>query len=326
MNILRNNDGAALMSVLLLVSVMSAAMVAMFDILGFYTSNTVRDKQITQARHYARAAEIIGADQAVKLADKQDLLNFLGENQNAQKVTLPIENGEINGALIERSNCFNLSSLVMKTGDGKFEVNYSSFSQYTRLLENLGLGNQAAAHLAATLTDWQDSDTRPEPGGAEDYNYSQLEVPYRAANAPIADIKELRLVEGYTPELIETLEYFTCVDPVSMETTINLNSLTAGDGLLIQALLGLTRNIQEIETMIAERPASGYDHVSRFWDHRFFEGVTLDQQVRGQFYTRPKRYDIVIDVSLYEVRVGLSTMIFLNNDGTYKLVNRKLGA
>ena len=101
MRILRNDDGAALISVLLLVSVMSVAMVAMFDMLGFYTKRTVSSQNKAQALEYAKASEIIGADQAVKLATQQGLVAYLGENKSAQQVTMPIENGMIAGELID---------------------------------------------------------------------------------------------------------------------------------------------------------------------------------------------------------------------------------
>ena len=205
MRILRNDDGAALISVLLLVSVMSVAMVAMFDMLGFYTKLTVSSQNKAQALEYAKASEIIGADQAVKLATQQGLVAYLGENKSAQQVTMPIENGMIAVELIERTNCFNLASLVTLEPSGQFEINISSYQQFVRLLVNLGVGEGAALSLASSLVDWQDSNLRAEPGGAEDFTYSQLEVPYRAANSPIIDIDELRLVKGYPLELIESL-------------------------------------------------------------------------------------------------------------------------
>lgn len=326
MRILRNEDGAALISVLLLVSVMSVAMVAMFDMLGFYTKRTVSNQDRAQAIEYAKASEIIGGEQAVKLAAQQNLLTFLGANENAQQVNMPIQNGMISGELIERTNCFNLSSLVKLGSSGEFEINISTYQQFVRLLINLGIGERAALSLASALVDWQDTDSRPEPGGAEDFSYSQLEIPYGAANVPIIDIDELRLVKGFTPELIEILKIYTCVDPVSMENVINLNSLEKKDAILLHALLGVSNSIQSMETIITERPAMGYDNVSRFWDHRFLKDEDINQEIRKQFNISPKRYSIVVNVKLDYTNVYMESLIFINNDGTYSLIDRKLGA
>lgn len=326
MRILHNDDGAALISVLLLVSVMSVAMVAMFDMLGFYTKRTISNQDKAQALEYARASELIAAEQAVKLASQQGLLTYLGLNETAQKVSMPIENGIISGELFERTNCFNLSSLVTIGSSGEVELNNLTYQQFVRLLNNLGVGERAALALASSLVDWQDSNSRPEPGGSEDFTYTQLEFPYRAANAPIMDINELRLVKGYTPELIETLKIYTCVDPVSMETVINLNSLLPKDTVLLHALLGVSSSIQSMEAVINERPASGYDNVSRFWDHRILKEADIHQNIRRQFNIRPKRYSIVVDVQLDYTNVNMESLIFINNDGTYSLISRKLGA
>ena len=326
MKMLRNEDGAALISVLLLVSVMSVAMVAMFDMLGFYTKRTVSNQDRAQAIEYAKASELIGGEQAVKLAAQQNLLTYLGANEGAQKVNMPIQNGMITGELIERTNCFNLSSLVTVGSSGEFEINIATYQQFVRLLVNVGIGERAALSLASALVDWQDSNSRPEPGGAEDFTYSQLEIPYGAANAPIMDIDELRLVNGFTPELIDVLRLYTCVDPVSMETIINLNSVEPKDAVLLHALLGISNSIQSMEMVINERSANGYDNVARFWDHRFLKDEEINQNIRKQFTISPKRYSIVVDVKLDYTNVHMESLILINNDGTYSLIDRKLGA
>jgi len=326
MKMLRNEDGAALISVLLLVSVMSVAMVAMFDMLGFYTKRTVSNQDRAQAIEYAKASELIGGEQAVKLAAQQNLLTYFGVNKGAQKVNMPIQNGMIAGELIESTNCFNLSSLVTVGSSGEFEINIATYQQFARLLVNIGIGERAALSLASALVDWQDSNSRPEPGGAEDFTYSQLEIPYGAANAPIMDIDELRLVKGFTPELIDVLRLYSCVDPVSMETIINLNSVEPIDAVLLHALLGISNSIQSMEMVINERSANGYDNVARFWDHRFLKDEEINQNIRKQFTISPKRYSIVVDVKLHYTNVHMESLILINNDGTYSLIDRKLGA
>ena len=192
MNLIKNEEGAALLSVLLLVSVMSAAMVTAFDILGFYTRQTVTKSHSYQAIQYALAAEIIGA------------------------------NGTVTGALEEYTNCFNLSSVVVAGSGNGFELNQTGYDQYIRLLEELGIGERQAISLASALVDWQDTDDQPMSSGAEGFIYSQMEIPYRAANYPITEISELRLVRGYSPELVDRLGNLACVDKRSMKTTINL--------------------------------------------------------------------------------------------------------
>jgi len=325
MNFIKNEDGAALLSVLLLVSVMSAAMVTTFDVLGFYTRQTVTKSHSYQATQYALAAEIIGANEAVDLAKNSELVALLGQSGNPQKVSFPFENGTVTGTLEEYTNCFNLSSVVVAgSGDG-FELNQTGYDQYIKLLEELGIGERQAISLASALVDWQDTDDRPMPSGAEGFVYSQMEVPYRAANYPITEIRELRLVRGYNSELVDRLGNLSCVDKRSMMTTINLNSAKTEDASLINALLGLSLSQQDVVTILKARPETGYDHVARFWDHGFLKDRKINSQIRQQFLITPKRYKIGIDVSLDGARVKMESLVYINDDGTFDLISRKFG-
>ncbi|MCK5897079.1 MAG: type II secretion system minor pseudopilin GspK [Cocleimonas sp.] len=73
-----------------------------------------------------------------------------------------------------------------------------------------------------TLWDWIDSKDDEKQGGAESGYYQSLEKPYMAANAPLTDISELRLLKGLTKDLIEDLK--PLVSTLPKDTKINLNT------------------------------------------------------------------------------------------------------
>ena len=326
MNLLKKDDGAALISVLLLVAVMSAAMVASFDLLGFYTRGVTANAQIAQANEYALAGEFVGARQARELSEKGSLAKIVGVSVNENQITIPIANGEVNGLLRDRSNCFNLNSVIQVNNGDRYEINQIGYEQFIRLLKTIGIGERSAVSLSASLVDWQDSDSRPIQGGAEDYNYSLLDLPYQTANVPLMDIDELRLINGFTPDLIDAIKPFVCIDPISMKTNINLNSITNDKALLMQALLGQSLSAQDMTAIISQRPEFGYDNVARFWDHSFFQGKNIHSNIRSQFSLKSDKYEIVVDVKMSDIRVQLNSIITLNNDGTYHVINRKFGA
>lgn len=58
------------------------------------------------------------------------------------------------------------------------------------------------AELAAAVLDWRDSDSEPSENGAEDEIYARLNPPYRCKNAPFESITELRLVHGFTHDIL----------------------------------------------------------------------------------------------------------------------------
>lgn len=56
--------------------------------------------------------------------------------------------------------------------------------------------------LAAAVVDWRDADSNPGENGAEDDIYARLNPPYRCKNAPFESIEELRLVYGFTYDIL----------------------------------------------------------------------------------------------------------------------------
>lgn len=55
---------------------------------------------------------------------------------------------------------------------------------------------------ADAILDWIDQDETPRTGGAEAQVYRQVVPPYEPRNGPIADLDELLMVRGVTPELL----------------------------------------------------------------------------------------------------------------------------
>lgn len=325
MSFLKSENGAALISVLLLVAVMSAAMVVSFDVLGYYTRSTIKNQQELQAYEFALAGEIVGAEQAKKLTQQIDLANFLNISANENRVSFPVDNGSVSGSLKEKSNCFNLVSLVKAGSGNRYEINEIAYEQFIRLLQGLGIGERQAVSLSSALVDWQDSDGRPMSSGNEDYTYSRREVPYHTANTLITDITELRIVNGYNENIIAALRPYVCIDHIKMDTVINLNTIEVDQAILVQAMLGIPLSIQDVMAIIKDRPDQGYDHVARFWAHPFLENREISQEVRNQFNIKPKRYEIIIDVRLTDARVHLKSLISMNDDGSYSLISRKFG-
>ncbi len=65
-----------------------------------------------------------------------------------------------------------------------------------RLLALLGEPPLRASQIAAALGDWTDSDGQPRLNGAEDEVYMAQTPGYLAANQPMQDVSELRLLAG----------------------------------------------------------------------------------------------------------------------------------
>ena len=87
--------------------------------------------------------------------------------------------------------------------------------------------------LVDAIADWVDPDEIPEPAGAESIYYQALRPPYRAANAPLQTLREMRLIKGMTPEIMDKLLQYVTVYPQEGESKVNVNT---ADSLVLQAL------------------------------------------------------------------------------------------
>ncbi|MDP1768869.1 MAG: type II secretion system minor pseudopilin GspK [Nitrospirota bacterium] len=92
---------------------------------------------------------------------------------------------------------------------------------------------QVNPDLVDAIVDWVDQDEVPEASGAESPYYQTLRPSYRAANAPLQTLLELRLIKGMTPDLIEKLSKVVTVYPQEGESRVNVNT---ANPLVLQAL------------------------------------------------------------------------------------------
>lgn len=145
---------------------------------------------------------------------------------------LPIKNYAIGDGLLsaqidDERGKLNLNDLAANLGDDL--QRRTKILRFRRLFEFL----QVKPDLVDALIDWVDQDEQPEPAGAESLYYQSQRPPYRAANVPLESLGDLRLVKGFTPEIIERLSRYVTVYPQEGGAVVNLNT---ADPLVIQAL------------------------------------------------------------------------------------------
>ena len=121
----------------------------------------------------------------------------------------------------------NLNDLAATAGD---EIQRKArIQRFKRLFELI----QINPDLVDALVDWVDLDENVEPAGAETLYYQSQRPPYRAANAPLASLNDLRLVKGFTQDILDRLSRYTTVFPAQGDALVNLNT---ADSVVIQTL------------------------------------------------------------------------------------------
>jgi general secretion pathway protein K len=254
--------GVALVTAMLVVSLVTIAAVAMATRQQIDVRRAANLLHGEQAYAYALSAESWA--RVVLRRDAQD--NEYDTLEDDWATALPpiaVEGGLVSGRVEDRQGRFNLNNLVTDKG----EVSEPDQTFFIRLLENLGLEQE----LADRLIDWLDKDIEVRfPEGAEDQEYLLLEQPYRAANRPMSDISELRLVKGFEREAVELLLPHVTVLPAS--TTININTASKA---VLQALHPELSGA-DVELLIEDRGDAGYQDLGDFLDHDALAGLELD--------------------------------------------------
>jgi general secretion pathway protein K len=146
--------------------------------------------------------------------------------------------------------------------------------------------------LVDAIVDWVDQDETPEPAGAESLYYQTLRPSYRAANAPLQTLLELRLIKGMTPDIMAKLSKVVTVYPQEGQSKVNLNTASH---LVLQALdPSITQSVaSDIAIARPFKTIQELDRVSSFAD--------IGKELRAQ-----NLYDVKSDLFLARMMVRVN--------------------
>ncbi len=185
---------------------------------------------------YKAGMLIRAAVQAARAVLLQDLLR---ERMTGQKYdgptdiwAMPIKNyaigdGFLTAQIQDETGKFNLNDLASISG-GDIQQK-KKILRAKRLFELLRIN----PNLVDALIDWMDQDEVPQPAGAESLYYQSLRPPYRSANSPLLGLGDLRLIKGFTPEIIELISPYVTVFPQEGGAPMNINT---ADPIVLQTL------------------------------------------------------------------------------------------
>jgi len=245
----RNQNGVALITALLVVALATIAAVAMA------TRQQLDIRRTGSLLHGEQAySYVLGAESWAQVVLARDLresgIDTLEEDWSTQPPVSFVEGGSVFGRIIDLQGRFNVNNLVAGGAPDN-----DAIERYKRLLRLLELDET----LADSLVDWIDADIDVRfPDGAEDETYLLLDTPYRVANQPLVDISELRLVKGYSVEVIEKLRPFIVALPEA--TTINVNTASAE----VLSTVAEDLSTSDGEALVEARGEEGFESVDSF--------------------------------------------------------------
>ncbi|MGB3802985.1 MAG: type II secretion system minor pseudopilin GspK [Sphingopyxis granuli] len=278
----REERGAALLSVLLLVAVMAVIAATALDRLTLATRIAGSAATVDQGRAYAFAAEQIALRRVADLVARDPAKLTLAGGWLGRDFDLPLPGGAGTARLTDAANCFNLNSLAAETMPGRLSQRPGAVAQFAELMALLGIDRGEAQAVAAATADWIDSDANEAPLGAEDGAYRAMPTPYLAANSKMADSSELRAVRGVTPKLYARLRPWICALPVAEPVKINVNTLRPEQAPLVAMLVPGQIGVADVRAALAARPADGYGSSERFWNAPSLARIDPPQDAAAQ--------------------------------------------
>ena len=309
--------GAALLSILMIVAVMSVAALTAVDALGRPISLARVSSERSQTLWAARSTEAIGAVAISRLKDLDD--NTLRQAlETGQTVTVPFERGIIHATLADDSNCFNLNTITGEADD-------TNHIRFQALLEAQGLFRSDARALAESLADWIDTNASPRAFGAEDGHYGTRETPYRAANARLVNLSELRAIKGFTPEIIEMIRPLVCVRPSTFQSALNIETLREADAPLLIALFSGELSLEQAQSVIRARPLSGWLTADTFLADSEIQSIAVSARNDSMIALRPTSLRLTARIVSGPTQEILQLTYAMDEGGKASLVQRTTG-
>jgi general secretion pathway protein K len=290
--------GAALLVVLLLVTVMGALAVTGLERLKLSTSIAANVIALDQARAFAIGTESLVTLTIDDLIARSPEYTTNAGNWNGSTRILPMPGGGTVEALIQDgSNCFNINS-VAEGQPSALASRPAGMAQFQALLQLLEVPEGTARRVAEAAGDWVDSDLVPNRMGAEDPQYVRTARSYRTGNGMFVDTSELRVLFGVDEALYDRVRPWLCALPVTDLAPINVNTLSPGQAPLLAMLSPRLIPIERARRVLAERPQRGWTSINDFYAHPALAGVLLPLEVQLQPQLRTRWFALKLVVQL----------------------------
>lgn len=318
------DGGAALLSVLMLVAAMSVAALVAVEAIARATELARVTRDRGAAHWIAVSGETVGVAVVEDILAKTEGHLTEATPGLGAPYSFPVDRGTVTLRVHEASNCFNLNALV-EPGERGWNVVEGELAAYKRLLMSLGLGNYEADLLGDSLADWIDSDSVSRGNGAEDAYYGDLAVPYRTAGTVLENIRELRAIGPYTPEMIALLEPLVCVRPNFEQSTLNINTLTERQAPLLTALLSPDLSPESAFDMIARRPAAGWFTTEAFLQEPELATLATERLRIGTVSVETTHFLVEGRVSISGLEIPFEYLYGPGEDSAVQLLWRRRG-
>jgi len=266
----RPSRGLALIIAMLVAALAATVAISLASAQAQWSAQVTHRRDRIQAQSIALAG-VQWSRQILDADERTTTIDHLGEPWALPLPATPVENGFVEGRIIDAQGMLNANDLA----EGPRQV--SVRQRFERLFEM----QQLSRSLIPALVDWVDADDVPEAGGAEDAWYRTATQPTLTPNMPVLRSQELAAVRGMTPNAMERLARYVTTLPRA--TPLNVN--TASPEVLAAAISNI--EAAALATLIASRVAQPFASISDFRE-RLPANATIGEEsmytVKSKFF------------------------------------------
>ncbi|WP_076920456.1 type II secretion system minor pseudopilin GspK [Pseudoalteromonas sp. SK18] len=322
----QTSRGAALVIVLFIVALAAILAVEMSANLMVQVQRSTNLQSQQQAKWYAYGAEELAIKGLIQSKKDDPEKTTLAQPWAKQgDVKYPVDNGTLSGQLTDLQACLNLNALGVEPDPNSTNKTNPAHKALFAILENIEdlPSDESEEGMADSVFDWLDKNSITYRSGAEEGEYLSRQFPYMTANSLFASVSELRLIKGFNPLVMEKVLPFVCVIPGSTLLSINVNTVTAEQALLLSGLID-ELSVSGAEAVIAARPENGFDNIEGFFDSVQQQGGKNIKAVEKLFSVKSEYFKLQTQAKFVDLRFSMTTLLYASN-GEVTILARKFG-
>lgn len=268
---LGSERGLALIIAMLVAALAAAVAISVATAQAQWSAHVSYRRDRVQAESIVLAG-IQWARQVLDVDERATAYDHLGEPWALPLPPTPVENGSVEGRIVDAQSLLNANNLAGRRAD----------AERTRF-ERLFAALRIPPSLVPAISDWLDVDDVPQPGGAEDAWYRSAPQPSLTANAAAVRVQELALVRGMTTPALASLMRFVTTLPV--DTPLNVNTAP------VEVLAASIANVDPgaFTALMASRAQRPFASIAEFRE-RLPLGASIGDE---SLYTVKSRYFLV---------------------------------
>ena len=322
----RKQKGVALIVVLLLLAIMATIAAQMSERLFIQFHRAENQINHQQAYWYSIGVEALakaGIEEAYKDGDTINLSQMWA----TEETTYPLDYGEALGSVRDKQACFNLNALSNIEPQTDSSQRPFLVKVWINLLESVDVENYLAEVIADSSWEFMDEDDVVRSAtGVEDSTYQSFKPAYLAPNGWIADVSELRAINGVTAEVFKAVSPFVCAIP-SANWYLNVNTIQPEQAKILVALFSPNLSDSDAQEVLENRPFDGWDSVDDFLAESEISQVDekIKQEAKVYLSVDSQFFELDAQVLVEDSRVRVRSLLHSSDKKVVNVIRRQYG-